>query len=325
MVAAAQSLAIDQVTGEVVRRLQTHGVRPVLLKGPSIARWLYDDGHARPYCDIDLLVGPIDLHDSAQVLSDLGYTLSSRGEFVEWLRHDHGRERELVRGEGARWDRADSPPVDLHCTLPGALAPPERCWTVLSAETHKLSVGGTVVEVLRPVALALHIVLHAVTSGVGNKKALGDLARALGRLPPEEWEQVLEMAKQLDALETFAVGLSLVPGGPVLAQRLGVPPPVSVDPLVYAAGTGRQALPFEHMAAARGLRRKLALAARVTVPTPAFVRVWYPQVCQRGGGLLAGYVYRLWWVIRKAPGGLWAWGRARRSIADGESTSAGSS
>ena len=52
----ALALAIDAVTAQVVTALRANGIRPLLLKGPSIAGWLYGDGAARPYGDSDLLV-----------------------------------------------------------------------------------------------------------------------------------------------------------------------------------------------------------------------------------------------------------------------------
>jgi hypothetical protein len=57
----AHALARDVATAEVVEALRAAGVRSIVLKGPSIARWLYADGQPRPYGDTDLLVSPADL------------------------------------------------------------------------------------------------------------------------------------------------------------------------------------------------------------------------------------------------------------------------
>ncbi|MGI9119850.1 MAG: hypothetical protein ACR2G7_07000 [Acidimicrobiales bacterium] len=57
--------------------------------------------------------------------------------------------------------------------------------------------------------------------------------------------------------------------------------------------------------------------ARELVPTPSFVRMWFPQVSRGRGGLVAGYGYRLVWIARHAPGGLRSWRRDRRAAVAG--------
>ena len=58
---AARILRLDRATGEVVTALRAHGIRSILLKGPSAARWLYDNESERPYVDCDLLVAPMEM------------------------------------------------------------------------------------------------------------------------------------------------------------------------------------------------------------------------------------------------------------------------
>jgi len=72
--AAAHSLAVDQVTAEVVTALRARAIEPVLLKGPSFADWLYPDGLLRPYVDSDLLVAPAQQDAAAETLRSLGFT-----------------------------------------------------------------------------------------------------------------------------------------------------------------------------------------------------------------------------------------------------------
>ncbi|MCA1711243.1 MAG: nucleotidyltransferase family protein, partial [Actinobacteria bacterium] len=66
--AALASLAVDAQTAEVVQRLHQADVPCLLLKGPSIAGWLYNDGTPRPYGDSDLLVPPHAYATAAEVL-----------------------------------------------------------------------------------------------------------------------------------------------------------------------------------------------------------------------------------------------------------------
>jgi hypothetical protein len=88
---AACALYVDRVTGEVVAALNDAGIAAILLKGPSIARWLYPAG-GRMYRDTDLLVPPSQFLDAASVLRSLGFTEqledfhpSERTQAVEYL------------------------------------------------------------------------------------------------------------------------------------------------------------------------------------------------------------------------------------------------
>jgi hypothetical protein len=69
----AEVLARDLATAEAVDSLRGAGVRSIVLKGPSIARWLYGDGSPRPYVDSDLLVSAARLDAAARVLASIGY------------------------------------------------------------------------------------------------------------------------------------------------------------------------------------------------------------------------------------------------------------
>ena len=54
--AAVTAMRVDAVSAEVGRALARAGVRPILLKGPTVAELLYRDGAPRRYGDSDLLV-----------------------------------------------------------------------------------------------------------------------------------------------------------------------------------------------------------------------------------------------------------------------------
>src|SRR5215217_1954268 len=75
VVLTAHALARDLMTAEAVEALRRVGVRSIVLKGPSIARWLYADGCPRPYTDSDLLVSPGRLRAAAGALESIGYSL----------------------------------------------------------------------------------------------------------------------------------------------------------------------------------------------------------------------------------------------------------
>jgi len=64
------------LTGETVRMvkcLESHGIRAVVLKGPPLASRLYGDVAIRPCKDIDILVPPGELAKAQEVLEKEGY------------------------------------------------------------------------------------------------------------------------------------------------------------------------------------------------------------------------------------------------------------
>jgi hypothetical protein len=308
VLATVKGLLVDQAAGQVIDALRGHGVRAILLKGASFARWLYDDGGARPYNDVDLLVAPDQLATAGQVLAGLGYVLRCSGA-APGERADHA----------TNWDRHDSPAIDLHNTLSGRLrVSPERCWEVISLQTRPVVVGGTPAEILAPAALALHVVLHAET---GKQKTIDDLARALSRLVITEWRAARELADDLDSLPAFAMGLRLLPQGEVMVAELGVSSAeTSVELVLQVSSTQTLAHPFERVARTPGLGAKAGVVLRELVPTPSFVREWAPSATRGPGWLLGAYLYRLAWVPFHAPRGFRAWLRARRIVSDARKT-----
>jgi hypothetical protein len=306
MRAAVRSMSVDRAVVEVIPRLRDAGIPSILLKGPSHARWLYDDPDERTYADCDLLVPPGDAVGAESVLADAGFV--RRG--FESVVHDRPH-------YGFPLWRADNVSVDLHTTFLGINAPPDRVWDTLEARTQAMPLAGDQVPVLDPVARALVLVLHAAKDGGkregrGNK-AIRDLELAVDRIPIEDWRRTSELATELDAMEAFAAGLRRIEPGerladelelsdrmsPEVALRLQQPPPlaVGVDWMMH------DATPTE------GLR----LAARKVWPPPAYMRAW-SRLAGRGNlGLALAYVGRPFWVAWKLIPAIRAARKARKA------------
>lgn len=294
---AVRTLLVDQVSAEVIAALRDRQVASILLKGPSIADWLYPDGTLRSYNDSDLLVAPEQLPAAQAVLEELGFrdTLTPldhpRLETHEWIR---GRER-----------------VDLHTTLIGIAALPRVVWTTLSAATVTRQVAGVDAQVLAPTALAVHVVLHAAQHGADEPKPAEDLSRAIRTLPREQWREVAALADRLQATDAFAVGLGLLPEGRELASWLELRPPRSADaslrvkPIPLALG-------FEHLATTPGVVARVSLVLHELFPTPEFMRWWSPLARRGRLGLMAAYGWRPLLLLTQAIPGFLAWRRARR-------------
>ena len=280
---AIRLLEIDRVTAEVVDALGRAGVRSILLKGPVLARWLFDDASERGYVDCDLLVADDRMDSATDVLSELGFRRSALELPNDWPRHALVFTRSGVS-------------VDLHRSLVGARVAPAEVWRELGSDTTSIRVGGADVEVLSPPARALVVALHAAKDGGRVEKVDGDLQRALDRLPMETWFRASALARRLRASQALAVGLRRLPDGAVLAERLGLPTSVTPDLALRAGHVPPLATGIQWLVTSRGMNGKLSLVLRKIFPPADFLRAWTPLARRGWPGLLAAYVWRPIWV-----------------------------
>src|SRR3954463_13466769 len=104
-----RSIWVDWCTAQAVKALRAEGVRPLLLKGPAVARWLYaENPRRRPYVDVDLLVAPDERAAAERALAALGYDRPAR----TWRAEEPPHAMEWARP-------SDGAVVDLHRTLHG--------------------------------------------------------------------------------------------------------------------------------------------------------------------------------------------------------------
>jgi hypothetical protein len=298
--AAAQCLRLDRLALEVIRELAAADVPAVLLKGPSFARWLYDEGAARPYSDVDLLVSPQNSARGEQVLTTLGFALLRPG--LSKL-EETGHARVWVRQDGM---------VDFHHSVWGIGVEPTEAWEVLTTHLDRLRIGGEQIPVLALPARALHVALHAAQHGSNERKPLEDLGRAGARASFDTWKQAAALARELKAEGAMAAGLRLDASTAKLADELGLAQAPSLEIALHAQGAPLIARGLGRVAATEGLHRKLAMACRRLVPTPARMRSRYPSAAAGPGALASAYLARTRMLVFQAPAALQAVWRARR-------------
>jgi Uncharacterised nucleotidyltransferase len=290
-----QTLAADRTTANVIRAFAARQINPILLKGPSMAGWLYPEG-GRRYVDCDLLVSPRDQAAAQDVLRGLGFEAA--------LARARRAERET---HSMPWEKAGhAVGVDLHHTLAGATQSDETVWRTLSANTESFELGALTCRVLSAEARALHVALHAAEDGLVNLQVKEDLTRALQVVTPAQWEKAASLAAQIGATQSFSAGLRLLPEGAVVAARLRLPDRFSAQVSLRAAGHPATAVGMAQVFAAGSLRQSVAMVVSKVFPTPTFMRRWYPQA-RRPWGLPPAYLRRWIWIIRNAPAGYRAW------------------
>jgi hypothetical protein len=294
------SRRLDALAVRVVRALEAADVPCLLLRGPILARWLYESASERPYDDVDLLV-PVALNGKAsEVLAGLGLR-SMLGEAAPSERASHASTFAGRDGD-----------VDLHWTLRGIIAGPDAVWAEFSKGRERMPLDEGPVPMARPAARAFTIALHAAQHHRGGVVQLEDLRRAIDRLPRRVWAEAAAMARELDAVPAFTSGLALVPGGEPLLRELGVEREWTLDLAVRAEGEVPMTRGLTRLSATPGLAGKLRLLGRELFPTPAFMREWSPLARRGGAGLAAAYAIRPWWLVRHIVPAVRAYRRAWR-------------
>jgi putative nucleotidyltransferase-like protein len=302
--AMGRTMGADRVTAEVVTAFRAKGIESILLKGPAIAQWLYDEGALRPYADCDLLVPPDDFVRGETVLADLGFEREGLDTIPgDWPKH------------ARTWYRDDGGNVDLHRTFVGVGVTDAQLWEQFSSRTEIMKVAGTDVRVLSKPGRALVLTLHAAKDGARVGKARHDLGHALERVPLEVWREAAALAVRLEASPAFAAGLRLVLDGRRLADELGLPSEIPMETaLRQRGGAPPFAVGIEWLATTPGVMRKVALIGRKLLPPSAFMRSWSPLARRGRLGLALAYLWRPFWVLWRLGPALWTWFRARTQV-----------
>jgi hypothetical protein len=304
---AARTARLDAALVEALDACAEAGVQPLLLKGAALTRTLYRSDERRGYFDVDLLVAAEDLPAVGQVLGDMGYGNNTELQGID-----------DVAGvlHAQMWSRLvpdfGNLTIDLHWTLDGCEAPPQVVWHALSARHGLIEVAGRRVRTLDRPGLALHLALHVAQHGPDDLKAVADLNRGLERWSSEVWEQAAELARELGAVEAFAAGVRLMPGGHLVAHRLDLP---SADDVLWQIATRderpRGTFHLKAFTDARGLSGRMNLLRRSLLPTRAWI-VWeHPWAARSPLHLFAAYCTH---ILRAPALAMRAWRFRRRNL-----------
>jgi hypothetical protein len=214
------------------------------------------------------------------------------------------------------WRAGDGAIVDVHRTVPGVGVDPDQVWLTLSAQAEEVEVAGFPAPTLTIPGRALHLALHAAQHGVGWPNVIADLERALACTDGAVRRAAGELARALDAVPAYAIGLRLTAAGRAQAAALGLPTDRSVDVALRASTPPPVALGLDQLTRAEGWRARLAIVRHKLVPPATFMRAWSPLARRGRLGLVLAHAWRPLWLLRHAPAGFRAW-RAARKQRDG--------
>jgi Uncharacterised nucleotidyltransferase len=288
----AQAFNCDRITAEVVSAMDAAGIPNLVLKGPSIANWLYPSG-GRTYADTDLLVPSKEFGRASQVLVSLGF--SEKFEGVRPI------ERLLLPTEETGFVRrvaSNSAPlgkVDLHHNLPHLPTPEGSLWEAFRTESSPIEVNGVEVRTLGRTALTLHIVLHAAQHGF-KFHTDEDLRRVIEVLSIDEWRPVADLAEQLGIADILGYGLRRHQDGAQIADLLGLPNISEAESPYWRASSPRGSERLTEFLATSNWWTRIKWIGQTLVPSPTWVRHKCHLPNARGVALLRGYG-RLWWGI----------------------------
>ncbi len=282
-----------------------------MLKGPSIARWLYPSG-GRTYVDTDILVPACEFGRARTMLKSLGFS-----EVVEGL---HTFEQSVkVEIEFARrpaLGRGPDDGVDLHRNLPMLPTPDEILWEAFSAGTETIGVGDVQVCVLGRTALALHVVVHAVQHGFQSHTS-EDLCRAITVMSVDDWRPVADLAARLGIAGILGLGLRHHGVGAEIADSLALPYLSPADPWSWMLSAPRGSASLTEFSSALTLRVKAQRIRSKLLPSPAWVRHMSRRPDAHGRTLLLAYA-RWWWDLAPAFVSAVRFVRVRRRLAKGD-------
>lgn len=284
----AVSLAADGQAARAVGMLEAAGIPALVLKGASLAEWLYGK-EIRSYSDADVMVSP-DSFEAAEVALERG-----------------GYSRKVDDLHASAWLREGDPiAIDLHRRLWVVGSSPRFVWRLLWGRSVVQEIGGRRCRVLDPVARALVVALHQAhhhALGQDTTRTAADLRRLLDQLSTDDWRAVADLTSDLRATLNLAAGLRSVddPRAAAIADELRLPDarlveratqPDAIVPLIGAMANIRFA---------RGPRRKLRALRQEIVP-PADELRDKSRLARRGrGGLAVAYVLAPFWSLARFP------------------------
>lgn len=296
LLSAAQTLAIDSVTVEVMQAFDEAGVPALLLKGPVFAQWLYGPSELRPYTDADLLVPRSGELGANQVLRRLGFMpIEANAIQEDGVAQIHSWQRRGIH-------------VELHVRLQGIEAEPDDIWRAFSQPVELFAVAGSTVKAPNRTARLVHVALHAAQHGAKDLRPQEDLKRALASHTISEWELAIAMGTRLRAAPAMRSGLLLVPQGREIRARIDFSGQLGRLTYLRSQSAPSSATSLERViGGSQPLRGRLAAARQLLFPRAGFMQQRYSMARRGGLGLALSYVERLFYLAFRLPRGLAHW------------------
>lgn len=287
---------------EVGHVLAEAGIPCLHIKGPTVALWLYEPGE-RQWGDVDVLVPPSRMHEALAELASRGMV----EVFPGVNRHTTTDHAVTVARREPSGLVAE---VDVHDRFPGLDGNGEQVFGELWRRREPASLGH--VEVWFPDLPTRALLVALNTARAGSAQSLDDLARLVAAAEPQDWEDVIALARRVQALPALRAGLELDAGGrDVVAATALAEVRVSAEWRLRLAGAPRTALRLDELRRLTWTRR-CAMVLGWLFPPPAVVRMRDPSAGPGGSQLVLAYIRRFGDGMRAVPPSLRALDEQRR-------------
>ncbi len=303
----ARGILIDTWTAEVVTALHERGIRPLLLKGPATACWLYaDEPWARTYVDIDLLVAPTDFAGAEAALRRIGFQQPIDPAGLVW--------------HAWTWVRPfDGAKVDLHLTLHCLEhLPAAQVWAEVSRDAETCDIRGVAVAIPGIVARTLQVALHVDAAEDQGSKPAEDLRRALAQVDRDTWSAAADVARRLGVAPAMGARLRQTQDGRRLADELGLPEGGVIRDHLLAdiaeSRTSPRAYLLWCLTSQTTYRARARWIIQREVPPRRYMRELYPLARKGDLGLVAAYGLRMGRDVVRLPGAVLGWIRFTRRM-----------
>jgi Uncharacterised nucleotidyltransferase len=268
----AISLQADLAAAELFSALEQERLDAMLLRGPAIARRLYEDG-SRSYGDCDVLVPERNRAAVEGVLARLGY------------------EAYTVLSTEQHWRRTNNrAEVDLHRVVHGVRGPHEAFLTAMWAHRTVLELRGQAIPIPDLPATTLVITLHAAQHGAVVGHTVEDLTRALARFDSAVWGESASLAAAVEAQAAFRQALAMLPAGLERLADLGLEPKLTARAVLRDRGVEVPDYLMESLSS----RERATILLRRVWPSRVEMAVWFdPRVEESTPRLLAAHARRI--------------------------------
>ena len=292
-VTVSNRLWLELLHAEVCWALAAADLDVLVIKGPSIAEWLYPEGD-RESADVDLLLRPSQWDVARSTLESRGFQPTYEG-FRETESALHSLDLQRTNAEQGRHG------LDLHHYFPGIDVDPEEAFDVLWADRSLSEQAGIPVWFPSVEARALIIGLHAARQP-GLPKTSEDLRRAMAALTPDQILALAELARRLDAQAALRAGLETLPETTEYVEPLGLAHiEVPTRWVLLSQGADLLTIEFERV---RSLPpgERVRQMGRWLVPSAASMRARHPEIGDSRVQLAEVYVRRWGSGVRRLPG-----------------------
>jgi hypothetical protein len=204
-----RSVIVLQRATAVVAALREAGIESLALKGTALASTAYAHTSLRPMVDADLLVRPVEVPATLEVLASLGYQVPVAAD-----------RRYLLLRHGLALGSDEGGQLDLHWMAHRALAPPGISRTVPAlpweadlpvdewwSRARTIDLNGVDVRIPSSTDLLLHVCLHGVLGASAGRLRWVPDAAALLESSAVDWPLLVAQARRRRVTTTLGVGL----------------------------------------------------------------------------------------------------------------------